>query len=150
MRKFMDDYTLMGFAFRFMMQRKRILAPYLKDSDLNLVDSILMILVEKKPGINQDRIGEITLFDGAIITRSLKKLAKRDLVTREVDQNNRRRKVVYITELGKDFNGKIRSKFVDVNKEIFAGITDEESKLLGKALEKVYANLDRVKIPTNK
>ncbi|WP_164509330.1 MarR family winged helix-turn-helix transcriptional regulator [Companilactobacillus jidongensis] len=143
----MDDYDLIGFAVRFMMQRKRIISAFLKGKDLNLADCIIMMIVTKHPGYNQEKIGEVTLFDGAIIARSLKKLEKQGFVTREVDVNNRRRKIVQITEAGKEFGNKLRESFKDSNEIIYSGLTEDELKQLGVIMAKVYANLDKVKIP---
>ncbi|KRK79603.1 MarR family winged helix-turn-helix transcriptional regulator [Companilactobacillus nodensis] len=143
----MDDYDLVGFAVRFMMQRKRLISAFLKGKDLNLADSIIMMIVTKHSGYNQEKIGEVTLFDGAIIARSLKKLEAQGFVTREVDETNRRRKIVQITESGKEFGNKLRSAFKESNETIYSGITEEELKQLDVIMAKVYANLDKVKIP---
>lgn len=143
----MDDYDLVGFAVRFMMQRKRILSGFLKGKDLNLADCIILMIVIKHPGYNQEKIGEITLFDGAIIARSLKKLECQDLVTRSVDKSNRRRKIVQVTETGKEFGNKLKAAFKDSNETIYSGITEDELEQLDVILAKVYANLDKVKIP---
>lgn len=143
----MDDYDLVGFAVRFMMQRKRLISAFLKGKDLNLADSIIMMIVTKHSGYNQEKIGEVTLFDGAIIARSLKKLEAQGFVTREVDETNRRRKIVQITESGKEFGNKLRSTLKESNEEIYSGITEEELKQLDVIMAKVYANLDKVKIP---
>ena len=143
----MDDYDLVGFAVRFMMQRKRLISAFLKGKDLNLADSIIMMIVTKHSGYNQEKIGEVTMFDGAIIARSLKKLEAQGFVTREVDETNRRRKIVQITESGKEFGNKLRSAFKESNETIYSGITEEELKQLDVIMAKVYANLDKVKIP---
>ncbi|WP_334329199.1 MarR family winged helix-turn-helix transcriptional regulator [Companilactobacillus sp. HBUAS59699] len=143
----MDDYDLIGFAVRFMMQRKRILSAFLKNTDLNLADCVILMIVTKHSGYNQEKIGEKTLFDGAIIARSLKKLEKQGYVTREVDETNRRRKIVQITEAGRKFGDKLRDSFKGSNETIYSGITEDEQEQLHVILAKVYANLDKVKIP---
>lgn len=143
----MDDYDLIGFAVRFMMQRKRILSAFLKDTDFNLADCIIVMIVTKHSGYNQEKIGEMTLFDGAIIARSLKKLEEQGYVTREVDETNRRRKIVQITEAGRKFGNELKDAFKDSNETIYSGITEDEQEQLHVILAKVYANLDKVKIP---
>jgi len=147
MRWTMDDYDLIGFAVRFMMQRKRIISAFLKGTDFNPADCIIMMIVTKHPGYNQEKISEATLFDGAIVARSMKKLEQQGFVTREVDESNRRRKIVQATETGKEFGNKLRAAFRDSNKAIYSGITEDEQEQLKIILAKVYANLDKVKIP---
>lgn len=143
----MDDYNLIGFAVRFIMQKKRIIRQYLKGTDMNMVDSMVMMIVNRHPNCNQETIGEITLFDGAIIARSLKKLEKMDFVVREVDPENRRKKIVQITSAGAEFVKRLRSDFKDANDEIYSNLTDEELNQLEHILTKVYANIDGVQIP---
>lgn len=75
----MDDYNLVGFVMRYSMIKKRIAAKYLKEEDLNTFESILLGIVYKKQECSQDKIGEITLFDGASIARALKNLEIADL-----------------------------------------------------------------------
>ncbi|MFC6322728.1 MarR family winged helix-turn-helix transcriptional regulator [Companilactobacillus baiquanensis] len=142
----MDDYNLIGFAVRFIMQKKRIIRAYLKDTDLNMVDSIVMMIVNRHPDCNQETIGEITLFDGAIIARSLKKLEQMDFVVREVDPANRRKKIVQITTSGAEFVKRLRADFKDANEELYSNLTDEELNQLEHILTKVYANIDGIQL----
>jgi len=146
-RKSMDDYNLIGFAVRFIMQKKRIIRRYLKDTDLNLVDCMVMMITNRHPNCNQEKIGEITLFNGAIIARSLKKLEQMEFVIRQVDPNNRRKKIVQITSAGEEFVKRLRADFKDANNEIYSNLTGEELDQLEKILSKVYANFDNIKIP---
>lgn len=142
----MDDYNLIGFAVRFIMQKKRIIRSYLKDTDLNMVDSIVMMIVNRHPDCNQETIGEITLFDGAIIARSLKKLEQMDFVVREVDPANRRKKIVQITTSGAEFVKRLRADFKDANEDLYSNLTDEELNQLEHILTKVYANIDGIQL----
>ncbi|HIY91933.1 MarR family winged helix-turn-helix transcriptional regulator [Companilactobacillus sp. HBUAS56275] len=144
----MDDYNLIGFVMRYTMVRKRIAASYLKKEDLNAFESILLAIVYKRRECTQDKIGEITLFDGASIARSLKKLEDRGFVSRQADPNNRRKKIVSITDAGSELYGKVRKAFSESNETIFKGITSEEQTELENILMKVYKNLDSVKIPS--
>ena len=108
----MDDYNLIGFVMKYTMIRKRIAASYLKKEDLNAFESILLAIVYKRHECSQDKIGEITLFDGASIARSLKKLEDRGFVSRHADPNNRRKKIVSITEACSELYGEVRKAFI--------------------------------------
>ncbi|GEO59228.1 MarR family winged helix-turn-helix transcriptional regulator [Companilactobacillus bobalius] len=144
----MDDYNLIGFVMKYTMIRKRIAASYLKKEDLNAFESILLAIVYKRRECSQDKIGEITLFDGASIARSLKKLEDRGFVSRHADPNNRRKKIVSITEAGSELYGEVRKAFSESNDAIFKGITSEEQTELESILMKVYKNLDDIEIPS--
>ena len=144
----MDDYNLVGFAMRYTMVKKRIAAKKKKKEDLNTFESILLAIVFKRGKCTKDKLGEITLFDGASIARALKKLEDRGFVSRQADPNNRRKKIVTITDAGLKLYGEVREAFQDSNDMIFKGITSEEQKELDSILMKVYKNLDDIEIPT--
>ncbi|APU70692.1 hypothetical protein LCR01_12820 [Companilactobacillus crustorum] len=144
----MDDYNLVGFVMKYTQIKRRIAAFYLKDKGLNTFESILLAIVYKKHECSQDKIGEITLSDGAIIARSLKKLEDHGFVFRYPDPSNGRKKIVKITETGEKFYDVIRNAFQKGNSTMFKGISFEEQKQLESILEKVYKNLDNIEIPS--
>ncbi|KRN99851.1 MarR family winged helix-turn-helix transcriptional regulator [Companilactobacillus kimchiensis] len=145
----MDDYNLVGFVMKYTQIKRRIAASYLKDKNLNAFESILLSIVYKHGQCTQDKIGEITMSDGATIARSLKKLEDQQFVFREPDPNNGRKKIVSITEAGSELYDKVRNDFRKSNEIMFKGITFEEQKQLESILEKVYKNLDSIEIPSN-
>lgn len=141
----MDDYNLNGFVMKYTQIKKRIAAKYLKEENLNAFESILLSIVYKHTECTQDRLGEITMFDGASVARALKKLEDRGFIFRQADPNNGRKKIVHITDEGTKLYDKVRNAFHESNETIFKGITSEEQKQLETILEKVYENLDEVK-----
>ena len=59
-------------------------------------------------GIIQEELASNVHMNESTITRALKKLEDAGMVHREVDENNRRRKIITVTEKGKDAVDKIR------------------------------------------
>ena len=144
----MDDYNLIGFVMKFTSIKRRIAASYLKEKNLNAFELILLSIVYKHKTCTQDKIGEITMSDGASIARSLKKLESRGFVLRQPDPNNGRRKIVELTDKGVEFYDEIRKPLQASNDTMFKGITSEEQTQLESILEKVYKNLDSIEIPS--
>ena len=144
----MDDYNLIGFVMKYTSIKRRIAASYIKDKGLNAFESIILSIVYKQKSCTQDRIGEITMSDGASIARSLKKLESYGYVLRKPDPDNGRRKIVKLTEKGEELYDKIRRDFRASNEVMFKGVTSEEQTQLESILEKVYKNLDSIEIPT--
>lgn len=142
----MEEYNLISFVMKYSMVRKRIAAKYLKKEDLNGFESILLSIVYKHQELSQDKIGEMTLSDGASITRSLKKLEDRGFVSRKADPNNGRKKIVRITDEGQTLYDQVREEFHTSNVMMFNDVTSEEQHELERILTKVYKNLDNLKI----
>ncbi|WP_129045386.1 MarR family winged helix-turn-helix transcriptional regulator [Companilactobacillus metriopterae] len=145
-----DDYTLFGFTMRFMLLKKRVVNNFLKDTDLNAVDAGIMQILSKHPGYGQDQLVETTMLDRASVARSMKKLEHLKYVSRAVDPNNRRKKIVSITDSGEDFVNEINSSLSEINEMIYKNITEEESDQLEKILAKVYNNFDFNKFSDDK
>ena len=144
----MDDYNLVGFVMKYTSIKRRIAANYLKDKNLNAFESIILSIVYKHKTCTQDKIGEITMSDGASIARSLKKLENFGYVARKPDPDNGRRKLVTITDKGMELYDKVKHDFRASNEVMFKGVTSEEQSQLESILEKVYKNLDSIEIPS--
>jgi len=144
----MDDYTFAGFVLKYTSIKRRIASGFLKDKGLNVFESIILSIVYKHKSCTQDRIGEITMSDGAIVARSLKKLEEFGYVSRKPDPENGRRKLVMVTEKGEEIYDKIHQAFHASNELMFKGITEEEQSQLESILEKVFKNLDDIEIPS--
>lgn len=143
----MDYSILTGFSIRYLMTKKRSLNEILKGNDLNTIDGVLLVIVGKHPGLGQEKIGDITLFDGASIARSLKRLEKGELVERKVHPMNHRKKVVNLTSKGEKFLAQIEEADRKITDQLFEGFSLEEQKCLEDTLAQVYHNFDDLEIP---
>lgn len=143
----MDYSILTGFATRYMMTKKRSLSNILKGQDLNTVDGILMLFIGKHPEYSQEKIGDVTLFDGASIARSLKRLETNGFVIRKVHPMNHRKKLVNLTDKGQKFLTKIIAADREVSDKLFANISEADQASLENILSRVYQNFDNLDFP---
>lgn len=70
---------------------------------------ILIILLEKKE-LCQNEISQYYKIDKSSIAKSIKKLEEKELVTRKINNSNRRKNIISLTEKGKEIAIKIRKK----------------------------------------
>ncbi|MFD1472668.1 MarR family winged helix-turn-helix transcriptional regulator [Companilactobacillus mishanensis] len=143
----MDYSILTGFATRYMMTKKRTLSTILKQKDLNTIDGILMVLIDKHPDFSQEKIGEITLFDGASIARALKRLEASGFAERKVHPTNHRKKLVNLTPEGKEFLSKVKAADHKISDQLFEDVSEEDKKSLEEILTHVFNNFDKIDIP---
>lgn len=143
----MDYSILTGFATRYMMTKKRSLSTILKGQDLNTVDGILMLFIGKHPEYSQEKIGDVTLFDGASIARSLKRLEANGFVVRKVHPMNHRKKLVNLTDKGQKFLTKIIDADRKISDKLFANISEADQASLENILSRVYQNFDNLDFP---
>ena len=86
----------------------------LKEHKTGLTYEMLQVMgcLWKKDGINQQEITNITVKDKASMTYLIDNLTKRNLVKRQEDINDRRNKLIFLTEQGKKLKIKIQP-FID-------------------------------------
>ena len=86
----------------------------LKEHKTGLTYEMLQVMgcLWKKDGINQQEITIITVKDKASMTYLIDNLTKRNLVKRQEDINDRRNKLIFLTEQGKKLKIKIQP-FID-------------------------------------
>lgn len=82
----------------------------LKEHNVGLTFEMLQVMgcLWNKDGINQQEIANITVKDKASMTYLIDNLTKRGLVARQEDVNDRRNKLVLLTEQGKHMKIKIQ------------------------------------------
>ncbi|WCT14554.1 MarR family winged helix-turn-helix transcriptional regulator [Mucilaginibacter jinjuensis] len=72
----------------------------MKENNMNLTFEMLEVLscLWRKNGINQQEIADITLKDKSSMTYLIDNLVKRNMVKRVEDENDRRNKLIYLTD----------------------------------------------------
>lgn len=102
--------------------------------------SILNRLWEKD-GINQLEIAGITLKDNASVTRTLELMEKKGLIVRQIDQDDRRNRRIYLTEAGKVLKKPLIQCAESVLKKATVDISNEEIDLLNELSRRIVENL---------
>ncbi|MEK6476331.1 MarR family transcriptional regulator [Catalinimonas sp. 4WD22] len=102
--------------------------------------SILNRLWEKD-GINQLEIAGITLKDNASVTRTLELMEKKGLIVRQIDQDDRRNRRIYLTEAGKALRKPLIHCAESVLKKATVDISAEEISLLNELSRRIIENL---------
>ena len=99
----------------------------IKEHAINITFEMLEVMgcLWRKDGINQQEIADLTLRDKSSMTYLLDNLVKRKLVRRVEDENDRRNKLIYLTNEGNELREQlnpwvaevyeIASEGVDVN-----------------------------------
>ncbi|KAA9332812.1 MarR family winged helix-turn-helix transcriptional regulator [Adhaeribacter soli] len=93
-----------------------------KEHNIDLTSEMMQVMMTlwRKDGINQQEIANITVKDKASLTYLIDNLARRELVQRTEDENDRRNKLITLTAKGWEL------------KEMAAPWIDEMFELVGK------------------
>jgi len=115
----------------------------LKEHDAGLTFEMLQVMscLWNKDSINQQEIANITVKDKASMTYLIDNLAKRGLVTRLEDINDRRNKLILLTEKGKLLKKKIQPVIDKMHEVSGKDIDVARLKEFMAVLDKIESNL---------
>ena len=103
---------------------------------------VLTALIDND-GMYQRQIGHLTLKDRPNMTRIIKILENKGLITRKEDVNKRKIYRLFITEEGKKVHANILPMAFKVWNTCVANISDEEINIFIKTLNKIKENLEK-------
>ena len=95
--------------------------------------SIIMTLAMNE-GMNQDALSDSLSLDKGTIAKALVKLEGKGYVDRIVNENNKREKIVSLTEYGKEEVGKIFGVSKKWKQDVLEGISPEDQEVFFRTL----------------
>ena len=115
------------------------LEDYLKNQKFTKRQIYILYVLDNYSNIPQEKIASILDFKEVTITREINILEKNNLISRKIDQNDKRKKLVNITSRGKEALDKINLNKLDDNLEEY--MTKEELYILKMLLNKIILSL---------
>ncbi|OQB49244.1 MAG: Organic hydroperoxide resistance transcriptional regulator [Firmicutes bacterium ADurb.Bin153] len=103
----------------------------------------MLFLLIHDEGITQKQIGEKTNLRPATVTVMLNRMEKAGFVERRQDEKDLRSFRIYITEKGRTMDKAIKMTMEQLQKEAYAGFTDEELALMRRLLLHMKSNLEK-------
>ncbi|WP_343670779.1 MarR family transcriptional regulator [Chitinophaga sp.] len=115
----------------------------IKEEDVDITFELLEILayLYKKDGSNQQEIADIMLKDKSSMTYQIDGLVKRDLVKRVEDENDRRNKLIFLTEKGKSLQNMLQGWVAGLYDKSVQGIDEGEIDSALELVQKMNENL---------
>lgn len=107
----------------------------------------ILSLIADNQELYQRQLSEITLKDRANISRIIKILEEKKLITKTPDSNGRKIYKIKPTQKGIDLRNKIHSVTKNIRQIATKDITNEELEIFLNTLDKVYFNIrDKVNL----
>lgn len=131
-------------ALRNITQRKyHILEMRLSKYDLVKGQASLLLLIRDNDGITQNELANIVGIKDSSMSVRLDKLERNGYIIREVDQENQKRKKLYITATGKTASIQCRKILREFDEKLYDGFTKKDIKQFEKYLEKMMNNVKK-------
>lgn len=96
-----------------------------------------IIYIGKHPSCSPKELSQELHMDIGHTTRSLAKLEQGGFITQEVNPNDRRARILKLTETGEKAFALSHKLFLEWDKEILKSLTQEEREVLGNLLNKL-------------
>ena len=107
---------------------------YLKKMDLTLSQTRVLLVLALNNGVSIDYLAEKANIGKSSVTKSVKILEKKGFLTKEIDSEDNRRKVVKITKKGKEIQKAALQIYDEIEESIISKIGENEIKTLKKQL----------------
>jgi DNA-binding MarR family transcriptional regulator len=104
----------------------------------------ILVHLYRKDGQTQQELANIAVKDKAAITRLLNVLEKKNIVLRIPDRNDKRSKLVYLTNKAKEFKAQLIAIVEELLEEAHHGIDPDEMARCKATLNKIFFNFDRL------
>lgn len=101
---------------------------------------IIIKSILENPGISQQDLGEKVFKDNASVTRIIELLVKSKYLEREINQNDRRKSNLRVTEEGKSIIEKVQNLVLQNRKMALNGISIEHLEILNETLKTIIKN----------
>lgn len=114
----------------------------LRDNGFKItIDQWLVIkAIQENPGIPQQEIAEIAFKDNASITRIIALLVKSGYLQRDIDQSDKRKTILEVTDSGKKIVEDVQSLVLENRKTALTGIAQDDLEIVNKTLKIIIQN----------
>lgn len=117
------------------------------DSTITKGEIPFLILLYRKGNKTQQEIAEEFCFTESNVAKTIRKLEDKKLIIRQVDQNNRRKKIVSLTEAGIKKSEEIITIEEKWEENVTKNLNEKEKELLKRLLNEIQ--LESIKLRKN-
>jgi len=111
-------------------------------ADINVDQWIVLKQVSENNGCSQVEIAQSTVRDAPTTTRTIDQLVNKHLIVKQLDPNDRRRYMVFVTEKGKQLIERLLPVVQSYRKLPIKGFSAREEEQLLKLLNRMLSNLE--------
>jgi len=100
-------------------------------------EAVILMYIEQKEGVLPKDISDAMGVTTARVAVALNELAEKGLITREIDDSDRRRVIVKLTPKGHELAAEQKQKYIDKMASFFAELGDHDAKEYVRIMSKI-------------
>ena len=123
--------------------RKKLSARFAESAiDLTPEEFAVLSRLWEEDGILQNHLVEKTLKDKTRVTRLLNGLKNKELIYKEINENDKRKQFVFLTRKGHDLQGLIQPMVIELMRAASSEIPTADLTITLNTLDKIFMNLN--------
>ena len=99
----------------------------------------VLAIIAEKPGLSAVAVAHLAEMDTVAVSRAVSKLMDRNLVARELDNEDRRRSILDLSPEGLELYSEISPLAAELEASLFENFTDDERRVFEKAIATLRA-----------
>ncbi|MDB5363646.1 MAG: transcriptional regulatory protein [Rhodospirillales bacterium] len=107
------------------------------DYNVTPVQYSALVAIEERPGVDATRLSALIAFDRSTIGNVIERLETRGLVTRKAGAEDRRQKLLFLSDQGRELLRKITPLVERVQERIMAPLTKDEREIFVRLLDRM-------------
>ena len=116
----------------------------LTDYGIGAAEEYILMYLMGHSEANQEQIAKFFVLDKGAVARSLAKLENKDFISRKVNNENQREKVISLTEKALGLKEVLSELLVEWRKGMYEGMTEGEIAVFEKTAEKIAENVTKM------
>lgn len=112
----------------------------LAELNIGFTEHSILVFINKADVLNQEQIAKHFMLDKGAVAKALNKLEEKNYITRQENPNNKREKLIQITEHGRSIMGLLNDELMEWHNCLFRGLSQDEIEEFKNTIEKVAKN----------
>lgn len=112
----------------------------IKDMDITAGQIPFLMVLSREEGISQDNLASHFHIDKGVVARALRRLEDNKYIFREIDSENRRRHLIYLTSKGKETIPQIKNIDKEWEDSMRSKISEDEYNHIFNIIKKMALN----------
>jgi DNA-binding MarR family transcriptional regulator len=123
-----------------------IAATYQDKFGISMAQWRIMAVLTEYPDTSADDVCQRTQIEKSVVSRAIARLLERHLVNREIDEDDKRRSILQLSETGLTVYDEVMPMSAAFEKKLLAVLSKEERKSLSILLDKLQAGAEVIAI----
>ena len=123
-----------------------IAATYQDKFGISMAQWRIIAVLAEYPDTSADQVCQRTQIEKSVVSRAIARLLERHLVTREIDENDKRRSILRLSETGLSVYDEVMPMSEEFEKKLLGALSKTEKETLSALLDKLQAKAEVISV----